>query len=116
MAEPNLNEAVVAVAPTSTTLGGPFTVTSQFYNDTILLRITNSDGSQSLDAWVEVSWTGGTIYDKWQDNYFMGIPAGECRQKEVNIGSNPVFRVQGTASGAGLNCKISVKRVVQANR
>lgn len=108
MAGPELNNEPVEVAPTPTVLMGPF---DSFLIDQLVVRVENTDVSQSLDAWFEVTWRDSTVYDQWQDSYFMGIPPGEARQKAVDISSQPVFRMRGQASGAGLTALVSVRRI-----
>lgn len=108
LSPPAAEELTVAVAPTATIIGGPW---ATWLTEAIVVRIQNMDAVQSIDAWFELTWDDGTIYDLQQDNYFMGIPALAARQKEFAFAAHPAMRIMATASGAGANVRISVRRV-----
>ena len=109
--DPISDTVAVSVAPTPTVMGGPY---SGWLSEQVVLRVENTDASQTLDAWLEFAWSDDLTYDLQQENYFMAIPAVTARQKTVNIQGQPVFRVMGQASGAGLTANFAIRRIPKA--
>ena len=66
----------VEVASTATTIAGPFDVVGGTYAE---VALTNTDGSQTLNAWVESSPDGTTWNAKLNWQGLDAIAAGELR-------------------------------------
>ena len=94
----SVNPVTTTVVPSNET--GP--------SDTYSGQVKNTDGSQTLDCYIQTSWDGtnwGT--SEWAG--LTGIAAGETRQFSVATGKARFIRIIGTASGAGLTASVSVE-------
>lgn len=95
--------ASVEVASTATTIAGPFDVVGGTYAE---VALTNTDGSQTLNAWVESSPDGTTWNAKLNWQGLDAIAAGELRYEGFDCTYERHVRIRGTASGAGLTSTI----------
>ena len=106
-----LSGTVIAVAPTPTVLMPPLSLHQRNVTD-LCVGLVNDNGSQTLDATVEL---GPTANGPWADSGYTGlssIAAGETRSQVFGVSGQPYARIRGTASGAGLNCRIWVWQLV----
>jgi len=101
-------DRTVAVAPTSTVILAPF---SCWGFEELSVVLTNSDATQELNAWVEMA---PTISGPWDQSQWTGleqIAALETRVEVAVLRGRQYARITGTASGAGLNCRIWALKV-----
>lgn len=93
----------VAAAPTATQLVGPQSVVR---HSAIYVGVQNTDGSQTLNAWVE---SGPTLTGPWRASGWTALTevgAGNFADGQLDVTGMRCVRVMGTASGAGLNAKV----------
>jgi len=104
----DVHDVTVAVAPTDTVLSD---VISCLHTEALGVVLTNTDGSQELNAWIEVA---PTINGPWDRSPWTGleqIAAGETRYETASVKGRRFARLVGTASGAGLNVRTWIDRV-----
>lgn len=101
----------VAVAPTITTIASQVSVWSF---EELSITLTNDDGTQELNAWVEMAPDLSGAPGPWDRSSWTGleqIAAGESRTEVAVVRGRQWCRIVGQASGAGLNCRVWLLRV-----
>lgn len=76
----------------------------------ITLAITNSDGSQTLNCYIQRGTKAGSPWAQSNIDAFTSIAPGETRIETFDIDGVPAIRVYGTASGAGLQAAIGYRK------
>ena len=97
----------VTVAPVATTLCGPLAVGNI---ETVGLALANDDGSQSLAAYVELGPTAAGPWFQSPWAAFEAIAAGATVSDVAQTHGHAWMRLRGTASGAGLDCRVWARR------
>lgn len=96
---------VTAVAPTLTVL---MDATKVWPADGMLsVEVINDDLAQSLDVVLEKSQKSTGPWHQSPYDAFRGIAAGEARMESIDVRGLTYVRLTGTASGAGLNARVS---------
>lgn len=104
---PILNRTV-AVAPTSTVIVQPF---SCWGFEELSIALANDDAAQELNAWVEMAPEQAGPWDQSQWTGLEQIAALETRVEVAVLRGRQWARVTGTASGAGLDCRVWALKV-----
>lgn len=102
---PIVSREVIAVAPTTTVLVPAIDVTTGL--SAVRLEIINDDLAQTLSVAYEKSETADGPWSPTNYDFFRAITPGESRMDVVDVRYLKFIRVVGTASGAGLDARVS---------
>lgn len=97
------SDTTVAVAPTDTVMSEAI---SCHQMENMAIALTNTDGSQSLNAWLEVAPASSGPWDRSPWTGLEEIAAGETRYETAAVRGRRYVRLVGIASGAGLNARL----------
>lgn len=97
----------VAVGPTSTELVSPFLCRAIGPHPSLTVEVTNTDGTQVLDAWLETSAVSTGPWSIQGTSELRQVQPGESRNPPLDMAGLLWVRVVGTASGAGLTANVA---------